>query len=50
MTSNLSSERRRHGVARQAAGLGVVQDTFASAFIRARKPPSTNCCGPECGA
>ena len=25
-----------------------VQDKFASAFIRARKPATKNCCGPEC--
>ena len=26
----------------------VVKDKFASAFIRARKPASKTCCGPEC--
>jgi arsenite methyltransferase len=25
-----------------------VQDKFASAFIRARKPEATSCCGPDC--
>ena len=25
-----------------------VEDKFASAFIRARKPAATSCCGPEC--
>jgi arsenite methyltransferase len=28
----------------------VVQDKFASAFIRARKPAATACCGPDCCA
>jgi len=27
-----------------------VEDKFASAFIRARKPEAKNCCGPECCA
>ena len=26
----------------------LVQDKFASAFIRGRKPVATNCCGPDC--
>jgi hypothetical protein len=28
----------------------LVEDKFASAFIRARKPEAKNCCGPECCA
>jgi arsenite methyltransferase len=27
-----------------------VKDKFASAFVRARKPEATRCCGPECCA
>ena len=27
-----------------------VKDTFASAFVRARKPAAKSCCGPECCA
>jgi arsenite methyltransferase len=27
-----------------------VEDRFASAFVRARKPEATNCCGPTCCA
>jgi arsenite methyltransferase len=27
-----------------------VKDMFASAFVRARKPEATSCCGPECCA
>jgi arsenite methyltransferase len=26
----------------------LVEDTFASALVRARKPEATSCCGPEC--
>jgi SAM-dependent methyltransferase len=28
----------------------LVEDSFASAFIRARKPEAKSCCGPECCA
>jgi arsenite methyltransferase len=27
-----------------------VDGRFASAFVRARKPEATSCCGPECCA